>query len=101
MTAVLDEHHAQYPLRAGMLREELKSRVQGRNKWPAKLFNELIARGVADNLLAEVNGELVCRPGFTPTFKPEQQDARRRTPGSLPAPALYAALDGREPGANR
>ena len=33
MTAILDDYHATYPLRPGMAREELKSRLQGREKW--------------------------------------------------------------------
>ncbi len=34
MAEILADYHAQYPLRPGMAREELKSRVQGREKWP-------------------------------------------------------------------
>ena len=43
MAETLADYHAQYPLRPGMAREELKSRVQGRDKWSPKLFNELVA----------------------------------------------------------
>jgi selenocysteine-specific elongation factor len=55
-----------------MAREELKSRAQGRNRWPAKLFNELVARGMTDGVLAEA-GEFLRRPGHQITFTPEQQ----------------------------
>jgi selenocysteine-specific elongation factor len=72
MTDALAEYHAQYPLRPGLGREELKSRMQGREKWPAKLFNELIARAVAEGLIEEA-GEYLRRPGFEISFAPEQQ----------------------------
>ena len=72
MAEVLADYHAQYPLRPGMAREELKSRVQGRERWSPKLFNELVARGVAEGALAEA-GELLCRPGFRIIFTPAQQ----------------------------
>ncbi len=72
MTDALAEYHAQYPLRPGLGREELKSRLQGREKWPAKLFNELMARAVAEGLVEEA-GEYLRRPGFEISFAPEQQ----------------------------
>jgi selenocysteine-specific elongation factor len=72
MAEILADYHAQYPLRPGMAREELKSRVQGREKWSPKLFNELVARGAAEGSLAEV-GETLCRPGFRIVFTPAQQ----------------------------
>jgi len=72
MTDALAEYHAQYPLRPGLGREELKSRLQGREKWPAKLFNELMARAVAEGLIEEA-GEYLRRPGFEISFALEQQ----------------------------
>ena len=98
MADVLSEYHAQYPLRPGIGREELKSRVQGREKWPAKLFNELVALGVAEAALEEINGEVIARPGFRITFSSEQQ-ARvnallatfRRQPYTPPSAAESAA----------
>jgi selenocysteine-specific elongation factor len=103
MSEVLQDYHAQYPLRHGMPREELKSRVQGREKWAPKLFNELVARGVAEGVLVETaNGEWLARPGFRPTFKPDQQArvdtllaAFRRQPYTPPSMAeSVAATDG-------
>jgi selenocysteine-specific elongation factor len=73
MGASLQEYHAQYPLRGGMPREELKSRVQGRDRWPTRLFNELVARGVAEGVLVEARGELLALPHFRITFNREQQ----------------------------
>ena len=71
ISGILDEYHTQFPLRPGIAREELKSRLQGRDKWSAKLFNELAARGHTARVLEEA-GEYVCRPGFRITFTPEQ-----------------------------
>ena len=72
MTDVLAEYHLLYPLRPGLGREELKSRLQGREKWPVKLFNELMARAVAEGLIEEA-GEYLRRPGFEISFAPEQR----------------------------
>jgi selenocysteine-specific elongation factor len=69
---ILTDYHAQYPLRPGIGREEMKNRLQGRDKWQAKLFNELIARGVTESVVEEA-GECLCRPGYRITFTPEQQ----------------------------
>ena len=99
MAEILAEYHAQYPLRPGMAREELKSRVQGREKWSAKLFNELMARGAAEGALAEA-GEYLRRPGFRIAFTPEQQAkvdallaAFRRQPYTPPSMAESAGAD--------
>ncbi len=98
MADILSEYHAAYPLRPGMAREELKSRVQGREKWATRLFNELVARAVAEGLLAE-EGDILRRPGFRITFTPEQQAradallaAFRRQPFTPPSFAESAAL---------
>jgi selenocysteine-specific elongation factor len=69
---ILADYHAQYPLRPGMAREELKSRVQGRERWSPKLFNELVARGVAEGALAE-DSDMLCQPGFGIVFSSSQQ----------------------------
>jgi selenocysteine-specific elongation factor len=72
MADVLSEYHAQFPMRPGMGREELKGRVQGREKWPAKLFNELIARAVTEGYLVE-KGDFIAWPEHEITFTPAQQ----------------------------
>ncbi len=99
MTAALEEYHAQYPLRPGMPREELKSRLQGRgDRWPPRLFNELVARGVAEGALREA-GEYLCRPDFRIAFAPEQQSqvdallaAFHRQPYTPPSAAESTAM---------
>jgi selenocysteine-specific elongation factor len=73
MADILTDYHVQYPFRPGMPREELKSRLQGRgDRWSTKLFNELVARALAENVLQE-HGEYLCRPGFLITFTSDQQ----------------------------
>jgi len=72
MAESLSDYHAQYPLRPGMGREELKGRVQGRDKWPAKLFNELAARAAAEGYLVEA-GEFLARPTHRIAFSAAQQ----------------------------
>jgi len=111
MSDILTEYHAQYPFRPGMPREELKSRlrsadaapVQGRgDRWSAKLFNELVGRGVAEGVLQE-RGEYLCRPDFRITFTSEQQarvdgllTAFRREPFTPPSVADSTAMTGSE-----
>lgn len=97
MAETLAEYHGQYPLRPGMAREALKSRVQGRAKWPAKLFNELVARAAAEGTLVE-NGDILARPGFSIVFTANQQPrvdallaAFRRQPFTPPSMAEAVA----------
>jgi selenocysteine-specific elongation factor len=98
MELALDDFHTQYPLRAGMAREEMKSRVQGRDRWPTRLFNEMLARAAADQVLVEAGGELLARPDFRATFSPSQQArvdallaAFRRQPYAPPSMAESVA----------
>lgn len=98
MDQALTEYHAQYPMRPGMVREELKSRIQGRYKWPTKLFNELVARAVADGLLVE-RGDYLALPTYFITFTPGQQakvdallEAFRRQPYTPPSMAESVAM---------
>ncbi len=68
LTRVVDEYHRQYPLRAGMPKEELKSRL----RLAPRLFNEVIARAVRQGRLAE-RGTTVRLPDHQVRFTPEQQ----------------------------
>jgi selenocysteine-specific elongation factor len=111
MEDTLAEYHANYPFRPGIPREELKSRlqsaaagpVQGRgDRWSARLFNELVARGVTEGALQE-RGEYLCRPDFRITFTSEQQTrvdcllaAFRREPSAPPSVADSTAMTGPE-----
>ncbi|MEP7200119.1 MAG: selenocysteine-specific translation elongation factor [Chloroflexota bacterium] len=68
MRATLGAYHAQYPLRAGMAREELKSRL-GLN---AKLFDLVAARAIKENVIADTPN--VARlTSHVVTFTPAQE----------------------------
>ncbi|RMH00514.1 MAG: selenocysteine-specific translation elongation factor [Chloroflexi bacterium] len=70
ITTTLADFHRQYPLRLGMSREELRSRLQ----LPAAVFNPLLSQAAANSLLVEDNA-LVHAPDHTVSFTPEQQAA--------------------------
>jgi len=64
----LHTYHKAYPLRPGMPREELKSRLG----LAPKVFNDVVALAVTQNLLVE-SAAFVRAPDFAVTFTPEQQ----------------------------
>jgi selenocysteine-specific elongation factor len=54
LEALLAEHHRQFPLRQGMPREELKSRVQSRRRpWSLRLFNDVVASAAITGILVD------------------------------------------------
>lgn len=91
-------YHAQFPLRSGLPKEELKSRL----KLAGRLFNEAFARFLAEGTLLENGG--VHLPHFQVQLAPRQQaeagaflEALRSNPFSpptdvLPEPELLNAL---------
>ena len=68
----LEAYHRQHPLRAGMPREELKSRLKLGAQASPRLFNAAVRRLATAGELAE-SGPLVLRPGHTIRFSPQQQ----------------------------
>lgn len=68
MRALLDEFHRQYPLRAGLPREELKSRLG----LAPRVFDRVLERARAEQLVV-VNEDVVRRPDFVVTFAPDLQ----------------------------
>jgi len=66
----LSAYHAAYPLRPGMPREELKSRLG----LSPKAFNDVVALAVTSGVLVE-SAALVHAPGFAVTFAADQQRA--------------------------
>ncbi len=75
MTAILTEYHKQYPLRVGLPREELKSRLG----LAARTFDAVVARAATAGIL--VAGEdWVRRPEFAVQFAP---DLKRQVDGLL------------------
>jgi selenocysteine-specific elongation factor len=64
----LDDYHYDYPLRMGMPREELKSRL----KISQRIFNVSMNRLVQQGVLQE-DGPLVFRPDHTIRYTPQQK----------------------------
>ena len=69
---VTEKYHRMYPLRAGLPKEELKSRLKDLTQNSARLFNAILRKLVAGQELME-NGPLAQRPGHTIQFTPQQQ----------------------------
>ncbi len=65
----LEYYHRTYPLRRGMPREELKSRLKSAS---ARLFTAAVRRWAADAVLEE-SGAFVWRPGHAVRFSTQQQ----------------------------
>ncbi len=70
VVAALKTHHAAHPLRAGMSKEELKSRTG----IPPALFGETLARMVSERAVVERAGEAAL-PDHHPRLLPEQEAA--------------------------
>jgi len=68
ITDSLRTYHRAYPLRPGMPREELKSKL----RLPPKLFNDVVALAVMEGLLAE-SAAFVRAPDFAVNFTLDQQ----------------------------
>ena len=68
----VEAYHKTYPLRRGMPREELKSRLKDLLRPSPRLFNAALRRLVAENSLEET-GPLVHRPGHVIHFTPQQE----------------------------
>jgi selenocysteine-specific elongation factor len=64
----VDGYHKNFPLRRGMSREELKSRL----KYSSRLYNAVLRRMVSSGELVEA-GSLVHRAGYTIQFTSQQQ----------------------------
>jgi selenocysteine-specific elongation factor len=95
---LLAAYHQSHPLRAGLAREELKSRL----KLAPKVFNAFLAWSAARGTLRE-SGALVRLPGHEIVFTPEQQarverllEVLRRDPYNTPSTRDSAAMVGEE-----
>jgi len=66
----VDEYHNSYPLRRGIPREELKSRL----KLPSRLFNLILSRIISQGEIVDISA-VVSRSGFQIQFTPQQQRA--------------------------
>ena len=68
LEGLLEEYHQLYPLRKGMPREELKSRL----RMSTEVFNEAITRAVTEGKVVE-EGALLRLPSHRIKFTPQQQ----------------------------
>jgi len=75
MHDVLADFHAREPLRAGMAKEELRTRALP--GWDSKWFTLAMSRAAADGIVRE-QGALAALPSHTVTLSPEQQVWARR-----------------------
>jgi len=98
VVATLAFYHQTYPLRHGMPREELKSRL----KLPPRLFNLIMDRLASENILTEV-AHWTALPGHVVKFSPFQQVKVDRlmaqfaqTPYSPPSVKECQALTGED-----
>ena len=64
----VESYHTQYPLRRGILREELKSRL----RIPARAFNAVLQRLISDHSLAE-SPTVIAKPEHEVKFDQNQQ----------------------------
>jgi len=69
----VDAYHIQFPLRKGMPREELKSRLISLLKFSQRFFNSYLEKLFANNELIDA-GPMVKRPGHSIRFTPGQQE---------------------------
>lgn len=78
LRGALSAYHVAHPLRSGMPREELKSRLgqrleaRRRAGWSTRVFNALVARAIEGGLVA-VSGSLVRLAGHQVAFTAEHQ----------------------------
>jgi selenocysteine-specific elongation factor len=96
LTTALRGYHRRYPLRAGMPREELRSRL----KLSGAALDAMLATAVAQGYAA-TRDTSVSLPEHTPALAPEQErvvrrllDAYRAAPYSPPAPDVEPELLG-------
>ena len=68
ISQLIDRYHQDNPLRLGMSREEMRSRLN----LPAAVFQPVLEEAVRLEILTS-NDALVQRPGFAITFTPQQQ----------------------------
>jgi selenocysteine-specific elongation factor len=78
MLGILAAFHAAHPLRTGMPREELKSRLgqrleaERRASWSARVFNALMAKAAAEGVVV-VAGSTVRHAGHEVRLTPQEQ----------------------------
>jgi len=98
IVSLLGDYHQRYPLRAGMPREELKSRL----RLPSRAFNEAVTRAAMEGVLTETETVLFLADHRV-VLNAEQQrrvtellDAFQRSPHAPPSLAESEAIVGAE-----
>jgi selenocysteine-specific elongation factor len=91
VVTLLGHHHHHQPLRRGMSKEELRSRLA--REVPPKAFPYVMGVGVIRGVIAE-DATTYRLPGFEPTFSPQQRkqvarlmELHEASPYSPPAPS--------------
>jgi len=99
---ILAAFHAQHPLRAGMPREELKSRLSKPTSLSPRVFNALLAHAAAEGSIIS-QAASVCLATHTVQFAPAQQNKIHalledfaRDPYNTPLPKDCAARVGED-----
>lgn len=90
LTRLLENFHADNPLRVGMQREELRNRLQAKSNSaqssgatiPLRFFNALIDSAVNAKLVG-ANDTVAWRTGFAPQLTPQQQRNADRLLGAF------------------
>jgi selenocysteine-specific elongation factor len=75
---LIEEYHGRYPLRLGMPREEVKSKL----RFPARLFNDLVGQAVKEGAVTEKEAALKL-PGHEVRFTPEEEERVERLLSTL------------------
>lgn len=70
---LIEEYHGRYPLRLGMPREEVKSKL----RFPSRLFNDLIGQAVKEGAVAQ-EGAALRLPSHEVRFTPEEEERVER-----------------------
>jgi selenocysteine-specific elongation factor len=97
VVTLLGHHHHHQPLRRGMSKEELRSRLA--REVPPKAFPHVMGVGVSRGVIGE-DATTYRLPGFEPTFSPQQRkqvgrlmELHEASPYSPPAPS-EVGIDG-------
>ncbi len=72
MQDALHSYHRQYPLRPGMPRQELNSRLQSRRGWSIRVFNALLQHALQEGLV-RADENTVALSDFSIRYTPQQQ----------------------------
>lgn len=95
LTQHIATYHAEYPLRRGIPRGELRSRVQSELGAPAtpRMFNALIERAASTGLVHFDDGA-VWQAGFAPTLNPGQRQRTDKVVAALAAAGTTPPAEG-------